>query len=179
MLAFCIVTFYFVNLSTADAQIGAATVDQVKSVYLFNFSLFVTWPSDSFSGANDSIRYCVRQNESIGPTLRKAIQNEVAGGRPLEYVELNNASTLKNCHILYFSGDYPEALRDYNRHTQGSRILVVTDNPEFVEFGAAIGLTLKGNRIHPSINMSVVQSAQYTISAKLMSLATRIEAEGK
>lgn len=170
--------FYTSTLPTASGHFEKATDDQVKSVYLINFSLFVTWPKESFSGDSDSLRYCIRPTEPIAPTLRNVLQDENSGGRPLEVIELNTNS-LHRCHIAYFSGNYPEALRDYNRHSPEARILVVTDNPEFVELGAAIGLTQKGNRIHPSVNMSVVRAAKYTISAKLMSLATRIEAGKK
>jgi len=86
-------------VSAADAP----TVAEVRALYLYNFSLFISWPESAFSSPDAPIVYCVEGNARLSKILAKLLDGESVHGRPLRLARDAAGSNWSGCHLLYLA----------------------------------------------------------------------------
>ncbi len=57
----------------------AATEQQLKAVFVFNFSHFVAWPADSFASPTEPFVIGVLGGEAFAAQLEEAVRDEKRG----------------------------------------------------------------------------------------------------
>jgi len=148
---------------------GAATTEyQVKAVFLFNFSQFVTWPMQAFANSDSPFVIGVLGRDPFGPELEAAVRGERAEGRPIVIRKFRTAAEVADCQILFIDRAEIPASADSIRLFQSRNILTVSDAPDAARRGAVIEFAADSNRIRLRINVAEAHARGLTISSKLL-----------
>ena len=168
----CALMLLLAVLAALCGRVGTAAENaaeaNLKAAFVYNFTKFVEWPSESLVGVQSGVTLCV-----AGTRLELAAALSALAGKPVQGQALAvksdvRVATLKSCHALYI-GEDARALADQTRGHPG--LLTVSDMPGFAESGGVIGLFSEGDRIRFAVNPQAAQRAGLKISSQLMKLA--------
>lgn len=155
--------------SPAPAPIEA----NLKAVFLFNFSKYVTWPA--LRGGERSpaeLRICATADDSFFALLKSAVQGETVDGRPLVAVALAGLDDARLCQILYVGNANTLDARAWLGAVRNRQVLTVGDGPLNDE--TVITFAREDNRIRFDINRAAAARRQLNISSKLLRLARQV-----
>lgn len=166
-----LIVLLFPQVNTVMAQRSPAE-EQVKAVFIYNFTKFIDWPANSFNHPEPAFVIGVVGNQSISPFLQEAIAGELAAGRPILIKHFASAREIKNCHILYIGSEDPDRVKAIIAQTQNQSILTVSDSPNFLRWGGMVRFYTEKGKIRLEINSDAAKSAGIRISSKLLSVAS-------
>lgn len=164
-------------LPTAHPATAAtsATEQQLKAVFVFNFTRFVTWPAEAFATADEPFVIGVLGNDAFAAQVEEAVRGEqLEETHPLQVRVLRGVEEIQGlrCGILYIDrtrdADFARAVALLG----GNNTLTVSDMDDAAKRGAMIQLYREGNRIGLAINADAVRGAGLTINPYLLRLAT-------
>lgn len=162
----------FIFSLRGKAQTPPSAINQVKAVFLYNFTQFVSWPPDAFPGSNSPFVIGIVGQNPFSTYLEKVVDGETVSGRPIEIRYYSNVTEIKHCQILFINNlNY----RDVLRELAGKPVLTVGDRENFARSGGMIGFYLDKNKIRFSINQKQAKATNITISSKLLRLAQVVE----
>lgn len=148
---------------------------QVKAVFLYNLTNFISWPEGTFENQNDPLKICIIGEDPFGAFLDKVIHNETINGRRIVVNRLTDNDTFCSCHILFINSTMNEELSQILQRIKECSVLTVSDVHEFTQLGGMINLVRKGKRVRIEVNVDSARRAGLTISAKLLKLAEIIK----
>jgi hypothetical protein len=147
---------------------AAPTEQQVKAVFLFNFSNFVQWPEGSFREVSQPFVIGLLGGEELLEPLEEAVRGEHVDGHPLQVRRYDSPEQIDDCHILFIgragSAELDRVLARLNR--RGT--LTVSDQDGASRRGVMIQLANERSRIRLLINVDEAQAAGLTISSNLL-----------
>src|ERR1700722_16525121 len=85
-------------------QVKPVPPEEVKAVFLFNFTGFVDWPSGALPNNNSEIVIGVLGDNPFGSFLEEAVANEKRDNHPLVVKYFKNAGDARGCQVLYING---------------------------------------------------------------------------
>ena len=150
---------------------------EVRAVYLYNFAAFVDWPAASFETPTSPLRYCVLGTPALQTNVKRVLEGESVGDRPLELAPVNGPEDWRTCHLLYFDHSTQVQASRILSAARGTPVLTVSDSEAFARRGGMIGLVRKGERLRTFINRDAVTAAGIRISSKLLRISTLVEAD--
>lgn len=156
-------------LSKAQTPTAA---NQVKAVFLFNFTQFVTWPPQAFAGNNGQFVIGVLGNDPFGSYLEKVVEGERVAGHPIVVQRYSEAKDIRQCHILFINKGNTAEVTGELRYPG---LLTVGDKENFARDGGIIGFYLENNKLRLQINTKTAKAANLSISSKLLRLANVID----
>ena len=160
------------NTVRATAQAPAAEVN-VKAVFLFNFTKYVTWPAQAIGERSPAgIRVCVTTNDTFFTLLRSAVQDEDIDGKPLEAVALDGLDDAPTCQILYVGNASSPDGKAWLNAVRGRQVLTVADGPLNDE--TVIAFIRDENRVRFDINRAAAARHGLNVSSKLLRLARQV-----
>jgi hypothetical protein len=146
----------------------APTEEQVKAVFVFNFSHFVEWPGQAFASPTAPFVIGVLGSDSFGARLEETVHGEKIGEHPLEVRRYRNLADLGDCQILFVdrtqAGQLEQIIAALNRRST----LTVADAEKSAERGVMMQFVTDNNRIRLRINVEAARLAGLTISSKLL-----------
>ena len=146
--------------------------EQVKAVFIFNFTKFIDWPSDAFISTDSPFIIGVVGKQSISSYLQEAIAGEYAAGRTILIKHYSSPKDVRNCHILYIGSEDPDKVKAIIASTQNHSILTVGDSPNFLRWGGMVRFFTEKGKIRLEINSDAARSSGIRISSKLLSVAS-------
>jgi hypothetical protein len=182
----CLINAILVN-GAGDlwSQSSSSTEYQIKAVFLFNFTQFVEWPEQAFTGtekqhgdSGSPLIIGLFGEDPYGNFLDKIIEGEQMNNHPLEVKRFSRIQEIENCHILYIAQSEENQMQKVIRNMKNSPTLTVSDISNFSNQGGMIQFVKKENRIRLLINIEAAKTSGLTISSKLLSLA-EIESSDK
>ncbi len=144
---------------------------KIKAAYLYNFTRFITWPTDS----SPTFNVCIVGDDPFG-NLIDPIEQRTVLSRPIkvfrvrEHVGPNDGIAPSLCHILFSATPASPLISAQATLTVGERV-------NFAETGGMVEFIQRGGRIKLLINLTAVQNSQIKISAKLLEVAEIIAQE--
>ena len=144
---------------------------QVKALFLYNFSRYVEWPSQSFKAASDPIIICILGQNPFGGALDQAIAGKVVEGRPLVVREISDFQPGGNCQILFVGSSERKRFRSMVIRLKGSGVLTVGETQGFTGDGGMINFKLEDGKVRFEIDVDAAAREHLHISSKLLSLA--------
>ncbi|MDY6844939.1 MAG: YfiR family protein [Thermodesulfobacteriota bacterium] len=150
---------------------------QVKAVFLYNLTNFISWPDDAFYSDVAPFRIGIVGKDPFGPFLDKVVQGEIVNGRHIVIERFHGIEDLRTCHILFISSSMKAELPEILKVTRNFSTLTVSDFQGFAHLGGVVNLVRKENRVCVEINPISARRAGLGISAKLLKLATIIREE--
>ncbi|MFT5697448.1 MAG: hypothetical protein ACI8ZB_000296 [Desulforhopalus sp.] len=149
--------------------------DQIKSVFLYNLTHFVTWP-ESVVLSSRTFNIGVYGNSSFQDVLEQTVVTETKQNRQLVVTKLGDLDDITDqCRIVFIT---KEAMGDWDKIRErvvGLPILTVADQKEFTRRGGMVSLLRQNKKIQIEVNYTTVQQAGLTMSAKLLRLARVVE----
>jgi hypothetical protein len=158
-------------LGLAWAQVAPTPEPSVKAVFIYNFTRFVDWPEEAFSGPSAPFIIGIVGEDPLGAVLLETVAGEKVGNHPIRVQHVQLASELKECHLLYIN------LKDAKQLTQTLAlmnqrpVLTVGEAPTFSRQGGMIRFQTRNNKIRLEINPVALRAAQLGISSKLLQVA--------
>ncbi len=147
---------------------AAATEQQLKSVFLFNFSHFVQWPAEAFRTPTEPFVIGVLGSDEFATQLEEVIRGELIQGRPMQVQRFSNAADMRPSHILYVDQSGNTQLDQVLELLKGRNTLTVSDVDRAPERGVIIQLVKVDNRIRLRINVEAARAARLTLSSNLL-----------
>jgi hypothetical protein len=160
------------------AQAARASEYQVKAVFLFNFAQFVDWPPTAFPDSQAPLVIGILGDDPFGPFLDETVRGEHLGGRPFEVRRFQRVDEIKTCHLLFISQSERTRLEEVLASLKNRPIVTVSDVEGFAARGGMIHFVTDKNRIRLRIDLRAVQSANLTISSKLLRVAEIVAPTG-
>jgi hypothetical protein len=152
-------------------QISTAREYQLKAAFLFNFTQFVEWPSESLSEPSTPLVIGILGEDPFGSYLDEIVANEKIDTHPLEIRRFRAESDVTQCHILFINLKGNAAQSEVFTSLKRKSILTVGDTDRFIRNGGMIRFVNENNKIRIRIDLEATKQAGLTISPKLLRLA--------
>jgi hypothetical protein len=164
----------FLYLSYAPASVYAEAVDihKVQAVFLFNLAGFVTWPESTFPTETTYLTFCILGETPTGSYLEEAIRGEEINKHPLAVNYLDGMAGVEQCQLLLLGENQASEFPEIFSKIKDLPILTISSRTGFSSNGGMLTLSKQGGRLHPIVNLSVVEKSGLKISSKLLRLAT-------
>src|SRR5436190_15342978 len=120
----------FTTLALAGMQQVPQDVreNQLKAVFLYNFTQFVEWPSSSFGNHESPFIIGVLGKNSLESYLEEVSAGETAGGHPIVVKYFSSVvPEITECQILFINKTFKE-IPQVTQLVKGKPILTVSDH---------------------------------------------------
>jgi hypothetical protein len=175
---FIIVCWFFANSASQALPLDMGTVEYpVKLAFLYNFTKFVEWPSDSFRGPEAPLVICIVGNDPFSSSIEGELRSRNVGSHPIDVRTLRASDILSVCHMVFVPVTAEDQAAKVIRVLKGSSTLTVGETKGFAARGGMIDLMAEGNKLHFEVNLLAAERAGLKISAKMLALAKIVNDE--
>ncbi len=144
----------------------------IKAAYLYQFGRYVQWPAGAFANETSPLVIGVLGPDPFDGMLEEIARTKRIEGHPIVVRQFASMRDYKPCHILFVNSAVdPEQKAAAIQKAKESPILLVGEEPGFVEQGGTVNFFLDENRIRFEINAAAAKQERLKISSKLLSLA--------
>lgn len=151
----------------------------VKLGFLYNFTKFVEWPSDSFREPEAPLVICIVGHDPFRQDLEVELRTRKVGGHPVEVRTQTPNDKLSICHIVFVPVTEKNQSDRILRSLQGSSTLTVGETDGFAALGGVINLTVEENKVHFEINRLAADRAGLKIGSRLLSIAKIVKEQDR
>ena len=172
---FCLVSLCPIGtgfLARAQGQNGEYVL---KAAFLYNFAKFVEWPEHVSPKGSAPLTLCV-VGDAFGSSI-DSIEGKEVRGHPLTVRKNVQHSSLKTCHVLFFSNEEVPRLATVLNDLRNSAVLTVCDSPGCAEQGLMINLRLIEKKVSIEVNLEAIQRTPLKVSSQLLKLAHLVKEE--
>ncbi len=170
----CAVAFHGAAVLASNA---APTEQQVKAVFVYNFTHFAEWPAARFASPTEPLVIGVLGSDEFAAQLDEVVRGERVGEHPLQVRRLHATEALGDCHILYVDRVEGALLGPALNALAGHATLIVSDVDGAARRGGMIEFAKNENRIRLLINVESARAAGLTLSSKLLRPAEIVRTE--
>jgi YfiR/HmsC-like len=156
------------------AQQTKASEYAVKATYLYNFSRFVQWPTDSVAAKGNVFPICVFGEDPFGAVLETILSGESIDGKAVVAKRVSKLQETLDCRVLYISVSEDSRLKEILAEVDKAAVLTVSDIPQFSQRGGMIQFVLAGNKVRFEVNLTNAQTAGLTLSSDLLKVAVAV-----
>ena len=149
----------------------------LKAAFVYNFSLFIEWPPDTFTTLDDPINVLVVGGAEIKAPFLK-ISGKKCGQRALNIIFFNPKKNtmgnraFQNVHILFFSKASPMPLyKSLMAQLTDQPTLTIGERNDFISNGGMVNFFKKNNRLLFEIQHDRVKNHHIRLSSRLLKLA--------
>jgi len=174
LLSRALVVLFLFHSTSLPAQQTKAPESAIKATYLYNFSRFVQWPEDAAAAKGNSFSICVLGEDPLGAALDSILSGESIGGKPVLTRRVTKSQDALDCRVLYISSSEEGRLKEILAGLDKSRVLTVSDIPQFSQRGGMIQFVLVGNKLRFEVNLTNAQTAGLTLSSDLLKVAVAV-----
>jgi hypothetical protein len=175
---FIIVCWLSSNSAPKALPLNVETVEYpVKLAFLYNFTKFVEWPTDSFRNPDAPLVICIVGNDPFSPSTEGELRSRTVGSHPIEVRTLRTSDILSVCHMVFVPVTAEDQATKVVRDLKGSSTLTVGETEGFAVRGGIINLMAEGNKLHFEVNLLAAERAGLKISAKMLALAKIVHDE--
>lgn len=169
----CLLLHFLVAAGLVTAAAGAvagasATEQQVKAVFVYNFSHFVEWPRAAFASPTDPFVIGVLADEGFATLLEEVVRGEDAGGRPIQVQRVRSVREAGSSHILFIGRTMSAQIPQLIAALDGRGTLTVSDLDNTAESGVMVQLAKVNNRIRIRINIEAARNAGLSLNSNLL-----------
>lgn len=147
---------------------------RVEAAYIYNFAKFVEWPLYKFPTSASALRFCVLNDFAFQSELSHVTNGKTISGRPLEVLQVRDASQALQCHVLFINASQERQMEHVLKPLREASVLTVGETNGFLDNGGMINFLLQGDQVRFQINHKATQEAKLYLSSRLLSLAKRV-----
>lgn len=142
---------------------------RLKAAFLYNFAVFTEWPAE----VGTTLNLCLHGADPFGAEL-DPLQGKKVGERSLAVQRKVPLDALKNCQVVFIASASGDPLARALDAVRGRPVLTVADTAGAMHQGVALNMNLVQGRVTFEANLRAARSAQLSLSAKLLRLATEV-----
>ncbi len=154
----------------AQAQATAREYD-VKAAFIYNFTQFVTWPSDAFKAKNAPFVVAVVGDDPFNGALEQIMSGKTVDGRAIVVRHFPTPDQMDACQLLFVPANDDGALAAIMSRLGAAPVLTVGESDRFMPAGGDIRFFLDEDKMRFEIDPAATDAARLKVSAKLMKLA--------
>jgi hypothetical protein len=151
---------------------------EVKAVFLYNFSQFVSWPASAFDSPSAPFVIGVLGRDPFGAALESAVNGEHNGSHPIVTRRISNLADLAACHIVFIERSEFTRLGPILQALHGHNTLTVSDAERAAQRGVMIDFVTTDHHLRLQINLPAVEASGLSVSSKLLRPAEIVATEG-
>lgn len=168
-------TFWLaIGLLLALSNVFAATTEQIKAVFTYNFTKYVLWPKNAFQTETTPFKLCLDTNADFQKLMGLTVKNEQVYGRTFEIVNIRDHQNMPECHLLFVGQGNQNTIADYQR-IYSQNTLIVSDLVKSIYQGSMIELRYENGRFNIYINRKQSLAAGLKILSTLLNLAVIVD----
>jgi hypothetical protein len=157
--------------AVSSTESPATNEYQLKAIYLYNFSKYITWPEGAFANSEASLRICLLGDDPFGGKLDLAVKNQKVKGREVIVQRINKMQMITGCQTLFISNSEQPRLTAILAYTRHKPILTVSEIEKFVTQGGMIQFYSLEDQVRFSIDPQTLAEASLEASSRLLQLA--------
>lgn len=157
-----------------SGNLSASREYQLKAAFLYNFTKFIEWPPQSFSGTSAPIVIGVLSDSPLGSELVQVVKDRNVNGRSIVVKRIETAAEARLTHLLFVGAGEGGRFVELEPAIRGSSIVTIGESPSFAQAGGTINFVLEDDKVRFEINMDSAEHAGLRISAQLQKLAKLI-----
>ena len=165
----CLAMLLPVSPHAAD---GVRTAAELRDAVIFNILSFVDWPPTL--QARPELRLCVVGDGAERRTLADLAERMVRQQRVLIAHPGRDFTELQRCQAVLVPGDGTHLLPGIAAGTRGAPVLVIAENEQALQRGAAVTVSFIGGKAVLGVNTAAARAANLAISSKLLRLARTV-----
>lgn len=146
---------------------------RIKSVFIYNFTRYIEWPTDYQSG--NFIINMFGNNPTMLAELNAMAKTKTVGAQKIEIRNTTSLDGIGKCNILYVTPDVTTPIADIIAKIKGKSTLLVTEKPGFAKQGAAINFIVVESRQKFELNKANAEKYNLKVSAQLVTLSIPVE----
>jgi hypothetical protein len=170
------------HLAFSADQLAPRPAHQVKALWLYNFTKYVTWPAEAMGTPTAPFvigMLAGAEGEKEGDVARALdamTKNKQVDGRAIRVQRVRTEAEMKACHILYLGASDKRRCAQVANIVTNTPVLTVSDSedPEARATAMISFLRLK-ERVRLRIDLNLAWQAHLNPSAKLSGLADEVE----
>ncbi len=145
---------------------------QIKAVYLYNFSYFVSWRKEAFANAKSSFYYCILGENPFEKQLDLTVQDENVDGHAIKVKYLTDYKKSTSCQVVFISKSEINNLETILDFLHKNPVLTVSDIPEFIDKGGMIRFyTNRRRQVRIAIEPDTLKEADLGVSGNLLRIS--------
>jgi hypothetical protein len=156
----------------AHAQKPAETSeDVVKAGLLYNFAIYVTWPTSAWASPDSPITNCVMGDDSFAQTLADVVTPKKIGMRKLAVKKMKwskDPKEYRDCTLLYVASSEAAHGDEVIQMMKGAPILTVADFPDFTKHGGIMNFFLEDSKVRFEVNSEAAKQSDLAISSQIL-----------
>ena len=146
--------------------------DKLKVVFIYNFSKYIQWPSESSSG---NFEIGVIGETSVINELKNIAKTRKVGSQPIEIKLLASSDEIGDEHILYLPMGTSSQLSDVAQKTSNSPTLIITEKQGLANQGSGINFLIDEGKLLFEINKTSIESHTLKVSSQLLNLGKKVQ----
>jgi hypothetical protein len=158
-------------VGSVSAQTRIARAQDLKAVFIFNFTQFVEWPATAFADEKSPFVIGIVGEDPFGNTLDQLVANEAVHNHKIIIHRYRDPEDISTCHLLYISPSAAARGEHLVQSIKDKSTLTVGETESFMTHGGMIRFVITQNRLRLVINSKAAEAAQLVISSKLLRLA--------
>jgi hypothetical protein len=157
---------------------AVAAQQRIEAAYLFKFGSYITWPDNSFAGADSPFVIGVAGSDTLADELTTLVASRQVDGRTVQVRHLHAGQSVAGVHLLFVAADTPQgqSLIDAAR---SNYTVCVTEGSDGLERGADISFVLVNDRVRFDISLDTTQASGVKVSSQLLTVADKITGDLK
>ncbi len=165
LTVFSLLSMALVPTTTSDTQLDDAdTIAITKANFLFQFASFNDWPEDRKKGP---FKIGIVGNDNLYKEILEKYASKAVGSQALEVHRLEKMQSGQFYHIIYVDGAAASAMPNVIKAIGDDPTLVVANNRDALQKGAAISFVPVDGMVRYSINPEVAKKKNITIGSRI------------
>ncbi len=180
-LLFCAVMIVFCGAFHADASDRVFDEYEVKAVFLYRLTLFITWPEESFGKRDQPFVIGILGEDPFGGHLDRVVKNETFKGKTILVRRYRSMEAVLSdpSQVLFFNPSLKHRWPHLRPHLESLPILTVSDMDDFGQLGGMVAIKTQINKIKIEINPDETRKAGLKISSKLLKVSRKVATDPK
>jgi len=162
----------FCALILLGAPVLHAQQDMFKSLFIYNFTKSIDWPTDYQQG---NFIVAVVGKDGVTEELQKLAATKKVNAQTIQIVQLTNLSEVPKAHIIYVAPSKSGSLASVVDYYKSKPTLIVSDKEKGCSEGAGINFVLVDGKLKFEISSKNVTSHHLALSEKLTALGIAVQ----
>ncbi len=171
LCCFLVVGVLSIGISPRSSLAATRTEYQVKAAFLYHFSQFVEWPSESYASTNGRIHVCVVGQDPFGMVLEKTFSTKTVNNHQFFVLHDVALTKIQDCHVLFIGLLPRDKTNQLQKALEDSHVLTVGETEDFIDQGGMVRFYFSGSKVRFAVNPDEVKRHKLKISSKLLRLA--------
>lgn len=147
----------------------------IKAGFIYNFAKLVEWPS-SAARKDQPIVIGVLGNDAFAGVLDRVVEGKKLDGRPFVVKRVAKEFRDCGCHMLFVARAESARPEEIIQFQKTASVLTISEAADFARRGGIIAFVLEDSKVHFEVNVEAAKQAALTISSRLLTLATIVQA---